>query len=133
MEWTEVNIYTSVEGIDILCAKLMDIGIKGFEIQDSESFKEFLENKEGKWDYIDDDLLGLSDCESCVTVYIPKNAQGAEMLTALKSMVSDMKSDDSENIYGRLAVECSGIREEDWANNWKQYFMPFCIGKKLLI
>lgn len=133
MEWTEVNIYTSVEGIDILCAKLMDIGIKGFEIQDSESFKEFLENKEGKWDYIDEDLLGLSECESCVTVYIPKNVQGSEMLTALKSMVSDMKSNDSENIYGRLAVECSGIREEDWANNWKQYFKPFSVGEKLII
>ena len=98
MEWTEVNIYTTTEAIDILCAKLMDIGIKGFEIQDSESFKEFLENKEGNWDYIDEDLLGLSNCESCVTVYIPQNAQGSEMLTALKSMIADMKSNDSENI-----------------------------------
>ncbi len=133
MEWTEVNIYTTTEAIDILCAKLMDIGIKGFEIQDSESFKEFLENKEGKWDYIDEDLLGLSNCESCVTVYIPQNAQGSEMLTALKSMIADMKSNDSENIYGRLAVECSGIREEDWANNWKQYFKPFNVGEKLMI
>ncbi|MGN0676588.1 MAG: 50S ribosomal protein L11 methyltransferase, partial [Ruminococcus sp.] len=43
------------------------------------------------------------------------------------------KSNDSENIYGRLAVECSGIREEDWANNWKQYFKPFTVGKKLMI
>lgn len=133
MEWTEVNIYTSVEGIDIICAKLMDIGIKGFAIQDPESFNEFLENKEGKWDYIDEDLLGLSNCESKITVYIPQNAQGAEMLIALKTMIADMKANDNQNIYGRLDIECSGIREEDWANNWKQYFKPLNIGKKLII
>lgn len=133
MEWTEVNIYTSVEGIDIICAKLMDIGIKGFAIQDPESFNEFLENKEGKWDYIDEDLLGLSNCESKITVYIPQNAQGVEMLIALKTMIADMKANDNQNIYGRLDIECSGIREEDWANNWKQYFKPLNIGKKLII
>ncbi len=133
MEWTEVNIYTSVEGIDLICAGLMDIGIKGFAIQDPESFSEFLENKDGKWDYIDDDLLGLSDCESRITVYIPVNTQGAEMLASLKSMISDMKSKDTDKIYGRLEIECLGIREEDWANNWKQYFKPFKIGEKLII
>lgn len=31
MNWTEVNIYTETEGVDILCASLMDIGIKGFD------------------------------------------------------------------------------------------------------
>lgn len=133
MNWTETKIYTSSEGIDILCTKLMDIGIKGFAIQDAESFNEFLENKEGKWDYIDEDLLGLSTCESCVTVYIPQNAQGTETLASLKSMLSDMKKNDSHNIYGRLEIECSGIREEDWANNWKQYFKPFNVGRKLII
>ena len=43
MNWTEVNIYTETEGVDILCASLMDIGIKGFVIKDSNDFKEFLE------------------------------------------------------------------------------------------
>jgi len=133
MNWTETKIYTSSEGIDILCANLMDIGIKGFAVQDAESFNEFLENKEGKWDYIDENLLGLADCESCVTVYIPENAQGAETLASLKSMLSDMKKNDSQNIYGRLEIECAGIREEDWANNWKKYFKPFKIGRKLII
>lgn len=133
MEWTEVNIYTSVQGIDILCANLTDIGIKGFQIQDPDSFNEFLQNKEGKWDYIDESLLSLSDCESCVTVYIPQNEQGAETFSALKSMLADMKSKDTQNIYGKLNIDCSGIREEDWANNWKQYFKPLNVGKKLII
>ncbi len=133
MEWTEVNIYTTTEGIELLCSKLGDIGIKGFSIKDPEDFKEFLENKNGQWDYIDDDLMGLSECETCVTVYMPTNGQGAEMLIAIKSMLAEMKAADTEGAYGRLEAEMSSIREEDWANNWKQYFKPFKVGEKLVI
>ena len=133
MEWTEVNIYTTTEGIELICSKLTDIGIKGFSIKDSEDFKEFLENKNGQWDYIDEDLLGLSECETCITVYIPTNGQGAEMLTAVRSMLSEMKAADNERIYGRLEAEMTSIREEDWANNWKQYFKPFKVGERLVI
>ncbi len=124
MDWKEVNIYTATEGIDILCASLMDIGIKGFAVKDAEDFKEFLENKDGKWDYIEDDLMNLSECETCVTVYIPDNAQGAEMLVSLRSMLISMKDKDSENIFGRLELDIENVREEDWANNWKQYYKP---------
>lgn len=133
MEWTEVNIYTATAGIDLLCAKLMDIGIKGFVIQDAEDFNEFLENKNGKWDYIDEDLMGLSTCETRVTVYLPSNSQGADMLLSIRAMLSEMKAGDTDGAYGRLEAELSSIREEDWANNWKQYFKPVKIGEKLVI
>ena len=133
MEWTEVNIYTTTEGLEFVCSKLTDIGVKGFAIRDAEDFKEFLENKNGQWDYIDKDLLGLTDCETCITVYIPSNDQGAEMLTAIKSMLSEMRANDTEKLYGRLEAELTSIREEDWANNWKQYFKPFKVGEKLVI
>lgn len=133
MNWTEVNIYTTTEGIELLCANLMDIGIKGFAIRDSEDFNEFLENKNGQWDYIDDDLMGLSSCETCVTVYLPENSQGADMLTSIRAMLSDMKKADTDNSFGRLEAELQNICEEDWANNWKQYFKPLNIGEKLVI
>lgn len=133
MEWTEVNIFTSTEGIELLCSKLMDIGIKGFVIQDAEDFNEFLENKNGKWDYIDDDLMGLSQCETRITVYLPSNSQGVDMLASIRSMLLEMKSADTEGRLGRLEAELSSIREEDWANNWKQYFKPVEIGERLVI
>lgn len=133
MEWTEVNIFTSAEGIELLCSKLLDIGVKGFLIKDSEDFKEFLENKTDQWDYIDEDLMGLADCETCVTVYLPVNEQGADMLMSVKAMLAELKTADAENLYGRLEAELSNIREEDWANNWKQYFKPFKVGTKLAV
>ena len=133
MEWTEVNIYTSTEAIELLTARLMDIGIKGFAVQDAEDFNEFLENKNGQWDYIDEDLMGLSHCETCITVYLPSNEQGVDMLSSIRSMLAELKSADKEGKYGRLEAELSSIREEDWANNWKQYFKPLKVGEKLVI
>ena len=133
MEWTEVNIYTTADGIELLCSKLTDIGIKGFVIKDSEDFKEFLENTNCQWDYIDDDLMGLADCETCITVYLPQNEQGADMLHSVRAMLAEMKSADTDGTFGRLEAELASIREEDWANNWKQYFKPLKVGDNLVI
>ncbi len=133
MNWTEAEIYTSTVAIDILCASLLDIGVKGFSIKDSEDFNEFLENKDGKWDYIDDDLLGMKNCETSVTIYIPENSQGAEMLISLKTLLNQMKERDTDNIWGRLEFELKSVKEDDWANNWKKYFKPLKVGQKLLI
>ncbi len=133
MNWTQVDIYTATPAIDILSTNLQDLGIRGCVIQDAADFQEFLEQKDGKWDYLEDDLFKLSHCETCITVYLPENVQGAETLGALRQMLAQMKATDPDNQYGRLAISCVGIREEDWANNWKQYFKPFPIGERLYI
>jgi len=133
MNWTELCIFTSTEGSDILCGCLLGIGINGFVVRDSKDFEEFLENKTSNWDYIDDDLMNLKDCETSVTVYLPDNAQGKEMFDSIKSELSRLKEIDEENAFGRLEYEFKNVCEEDWANNWKQYFKPLCVGDKLLI
>lgn len=133
MNWNETVIYTSAEGIEVLCALLPDIGIKGFSITDPGDFNEFLQNKDGKWDYVDEELMNLKNCESSVTVYIPENSQGSETLVLLKELLNRLKERDTEKKLGRLEFELKSVREEDWANNWKKYFKPFEIGDKLLI
>ena len=133
MEWAEINIYTTTAGIDSVTGILMDLGITGFVIKDAQDFEDFLENKTGNWDYIDDDLMGLKNCETTVTVYIRSDAEGAELFAAVKSALAALKSRDTDGAYGRLEYDMSNIREEDWANNWKQYFKTITIGEKLLI
>ncbi len=133
MNWFEVTIQTETPAVDVLCAMLTDHGVKGFSIQDKESFQEFLDDKEGKWDYIDDDLMGLADCDTSVTFYLPDDAQGAEQLSGVRSLLDMLKNGENAAMFGSLAISCSNVREEDWANNWKQYFKPLNIGKNLLI
>ena len=102
MEWAEINIYTTTAGIDSVTGILMDLGITGFVIKDAQDFEDFLENKTGNWDYIDDDLMGLKNCETTVTVYIRSDAEGAELFAAVKSALAALKSRDADCAYGRL-------------------------------
>lgn len=133
MNWIEVNIFTTTEGIEPVCGCLLTIGIGGFVIKDAKDFEDFLNDKTGNWDYIDDDLMNMKNCETCVTVYLADNSQGADMLAAIRSEMSALKSRDENDAFGRLAVELSNVKEEDWANNWKQYFKPLTVGEKLVI
>ncbi len=133
MDWVEVDIFTSSEGIEPVTGCLLGLGINGFVIKDAKDFEEFLSDKSVNWDYIDDDLMGLKNCETTVTAYLPKNAQGLDYLEAVKAELRALKDRDSESSFGRLEYELKNVREEDWANNWKQYFKPLEIGDKLLI
>ena len=80
MLWTQAVVHTTTQGIEPVSGILLMNGINGYEVQDSEDFNSFLENKEVYFDYIEDDLLKLKSCETTVTFYLPQYKQGFEML-----------------------------------------------------
>ncbi len=133
MQFKKIDIYTESDAVYPLTIQLSELGINGFEIHDSADFEDFLENKDMNWDYVDDDLMRLKEVKTHITCYLQDNVQGAEMMTALKGALDDIKRRDKDNFYGSLNIETDSIREEDWANNWKQYYKPFNVGNKLII
>ena len=133
MNWVEMDIYTTTEGIEAVTGSLLGMGINGFVIKDAKDFQDFLDDKDGNWDYIDDDLMGLKNCETTVTVYLPENAQGLENLEAMKLELKALKKRDVNNEFGRLEYELKNVKEEDWANNWKQYFHQFYVDDILIV
>lgn len=133
MEFKKIDVYTESEAVYPLTMQLSELGINGFEIHDSADFEDFMENKEMNWDYVDDDLMNLKNVRTHITLYLQENVQGAEMFAALKGALKDIKDRDEDDFYGSLDIETGSIKEEDWANNWKQYYKPFNVGNKLMI
>lgn len=133
MEWLKVTIYTSSEGIEPLTGVLYQVGVTGVEIEDEADFYDFLENNKQYWDYVDEDLKKEKHKETSVNVYVSDNAAGHETLLEIRNQVALLKSRDEENLFGRLEVELQNVSEEDWANNWKKFFHPIEVGKKVLI
>lgn len=134
MLWIKTVVHTTTAGIEPVSGILLLNGINGYEVCDSEDFNSFLENKEVYFDYIEDDLLKLKDCETTVTFYVPENSQGLETILGVKNALAGLKERDAENAFGSLAVDTdTRLEEEDWENNWKQYFHPLSIGEKFLI
>ena len=134
MFWIEAVITTTSAGIEPVAGRLLMNGINGYAVEDANEFNEFLEGEGVFFDYVEDDLLKLKDCDTTVKFYVAENTQGVEILMAVKKSLEELKDLDKEGLFGELSLTTdSKIEEQDWENNWKKYFKPFPVGKNLCI
>ena len=129
----QVDIYTSSQAIDGITGVISDYGITGFIISDSADFEDFLEHKTERWDYIDEGLMELKTAEPKITLYVHENAQGHEMLAAIRGLVDGFAKNNFDGYYGNIRMELANVKEDDWANNWKKFYKPFRVGKSLVV
>ncbi|MBQ8758869.1 MAG: 50S ribosomal protein L11 methyltransferase [Clostridia bacterium] len=134
MYWIEAVVHTTSKGIEPVAGRLLMNGITGYAVEDSAEFEEFLEGEGVFFDYVEDELLKLKDCETTVKFYVAENFQGVEILLAVKKSLEELKNMDTEGEFGTLLLTTdSKLEEQDWENNWKKYFKPFAVGRNLCI
>ena len=133
MNWLKTDIITSTEGIEPVCAQLLELGIAGTQISDKEDFKDFLENNRKYWDYVDEELERLKTSDTKITVYLSLDEEGEQKLEEIKSALFALKKSDENGLYGSLNVLTAEVKDEDWSENWKKYFKPLKVGEKVLI
>ena len=133
MNFKKIKIITTPIGTEILPSELLELGITGFEIDDPQSFEDFLNDKRVPWDYVDEKLLEKRGCESAITVYLCENEQGDRQLASIKEICKNHIENGETDVYGKLEIVSDEVKEDDWANNWKQYFKPLKIGEKIII
>ena len=134
MDWIEIIISTSGEGVEPLSGLVIDSGISGLVVDDPADIQGLLEGTNaGSWNYIDEKLLENPDRDTVVKVYVPDNSQGREQWEALRVRVLALRDSDLDGRLGALRWETRGVRDEDWANNWKVYFKPIVIGSRLVV
>ncbi|MBR4079204.1 MAG: 50S ribosomal protein L11 methyltransferase [Christensenellaceae bacterium] len=126
MDFNKISMYTTLEGLDILFARLVMEDIEFIETQDPRDVEEVMQDSM-YWDYIDDDTLELAK-KPCVRVYLDETSKGKEQYEAVMRVLEDAKKEGIP-----VEVEYEGMKEEDWANNWKQYFKPLKVGEKIII
>ncbi|WP_312833114.1 50S ribosomal protein L11 methyltransferase [Sedimentibacter saalensis] len=133
MNWIEVSIYTTTNGIEIINGALIKLGINDAVIEDASVFEDFLHDGTMNWDYYDEELTKMKDCESCIKVYLADNNQGNELFKEITKFVENLKAEHMDVDFGRLEITTRMLNDEDWANNWKQYFKPFTVSDKIII
>lgn len=133
MNWNEVTIFTTTNGLEIINGSLIKLGINDAVIEDASIFEDFLSDETLNWDYYDDELAKMKDCESCIKVYLADNNQGNNLLEEINNFIEKLKTENENNELGRLKIELRTLNDEDWANNWKQYFKPFTVSDKIII
>lgn len=122
--WTEISISVPVGDVDA-AASIVNMTVPyGIYIEDYSHLEE--ETLEiANIDLIDEELLQKDRTKGIVHVYISPENNPAEAVSFIRERL------DAENIP--YEVELADCRREDWENNWRQYFKPIEVGKKLLI
>ena len=117
MEYYEITLNTPSEDIDKKCDELSEIGISGFVIENEEDFYQFLQNNKRYWDYVDEELEKSYSGLSRIKFWIEKD--NIDLLNNVKSRYED--------------ISIRNVQDSDWENNWRDYYKPIKIGKKLVV
>ena len=122
--WTEIKINVPVEKVDEAGAIASMTVPYGIYIEDYSNLEE--EAMEiAKIDLIDEDLLAKDRTVGIVHIYISPEENPQEAI----SFISDRLTDEGIE----FSIDLADCAREDWENNWKQYFKPINVGRKILI
>ena len=124
MDWWEWSVTVAAEDVDKAAAVAAMAAPLGFSIED------YSDLEQGAWeiahsDLIDEELCQRDKTRGVLHLYVSPQGNPAEVQAFLEQRLQ------AAGIPFTLAA--ATVSEEDWANNWKAFFKPLPVGKRLLI
>ena len=132
MDWLEAVVHTTTMGADIVSDVLMNAGAVGTAIEDRYDVTSS-KKSDGMWDMIDEDVLKHMSEDVLVKAYFKSDASAPETLHLVEQKLGEIAKMDMGFDMGSLELDTQGVREQDWAENWKKYYKPFRAGERLVI
>lgn len=132
MEYIKGTITTCSAGCDLLTAQLGEVCM-GLEIDDPTVIADFVENKESRWDYIEEGVLDNPERPVTARFYIIRDEDGLMRFDQVKAELDRLRALQMPELYGPLTLETEIVSSQDWENNWKQFYHPFNVGSRLLV
>lgn len=132
--YTALTIQTTELGQELLSAALESVGAEKLEIiERRQDVEEFLRANAKHWDFVEDGLIeGFGD-EPCVRVYIPDSEAGRALRARIDEKLQWLSKQDFGFSIGTLQTSEARVNNEDWATNWKKYFKPMSVGRRLVV
>ena len=124
MDWTEIKVSVNAKNVgtasDIAHMTVpYGIYIEDYSNLEQEAFEI------AHVDLIDEELLQKNRDIAIIHIYIKPDENPMEAISFLQERLSIAGIENS--------IETENCAEEDWINNWKKYFKPIPVGKKILI
>ena len=117
--WTQIRVACGIGDLDTVCA-VMSMIDNGLMIEDANEVDN-LDHCYGE--LIDESMKNADRSVGAVSIYIPEERNPSECVAFIKDRLSTIKYE----------LTLSGLKEEDWANSWKQYYKPVRIGERLIV
>ena len=122
--WTELKLHVPAAQVERAAAIAQMTVPCGIYIEDYSNLEAEVQEI-ARIDLIDEELLARDREHAVIHIYISPEENPAEAVSYLKTQLpfSDIP----------FELETEAIKEEDWANEWKKYYHPIRVGKRLLI
>lgn len=127
MDWLQISVRTSHEAMDIIAAIFTDLGANGVSMDDPAVVNKYIKAK--LWDYTDIPLQKNTQVV-VVNAWLAKDNALAQKLKMLAQKLEKLSKSINTAPCETITHD---VKEEDWANNWKKYFHPTKIGKKIMV
>ncbi|MDR1704680.1 MAG: 50S ribosomal protein L11 methyltransferase [Clostridiales bacterium] len=135
MKWIEAVIETAwAEGgfsAELVTGALMELGITGIENEDAYETRLYLENNPDSWDYADEEILSAEPGKSFLRFYI--DASDRRLIDNIEAALEYLRRGEFAAILGSLEMRTKIVDDEGWIDNWKQYYKPFRVGKRIIV
>ncbi|WP_160670837.1 50S ribosomal protein L11 methyltransferase [Clostridium sp. C8-1-8] len=128
--WIEIKVISKSEALEPVSGIFYGLDCKGVAIEDP---NDILTREQGPltWDFADINILEHKGKAAVVKGYFSKEDNIEEVVTYIKEKLVELKESGID--IGEGEVIATEMKEEDWANNWKQYYKPTKIGKNIVI
>lgn len=123
-EWTEVRIRVATADTERASAIANMVVPYGIYVEDYSDLEQGA-REIAHIDLIDEELLQRDRRHSLIHLYLEPQENPAEAMAFLRERLAACGIPHE--------VDAAQVSEQDWANNWKQYFKPLSVGKRLLI
>lgn len=132
MDYIKLTIETTGAAAEVLAAALSHIS-PYCQIDDPGDVALLTSAPSPRWDYLGEELFENQGRAPTVTFYFEQGEQGRLLLQEAEAAVLALRRGDETGFYGPLSVREENVRSEDWENNWRQYYKPFAVGRRLLV
>ena len=140
MKYIQADIHVNREGIEPVLTALMNVDIMDTVVEDPADIADLLDkDQEWEWDYVDDSVIEMQNAEPKVTVYMEDDEEGRRKLAALQGAIEELKADAAAGAYGEdvdlgpLTVDVYVEDDSEWKDNWKEFFKPKKVGKRIVV
>ena len=127
MEYLELTIQTSPEGIEPMAAILTANGFEDLVLEDQQELEGFLDSNRAYWDYIDESLSAHLQGLSQIKLYLEKEDEAS--LSRLEALLAAQK----DKGFGSLELKITPLAPVDYEESWKENYPPQEVGQRLVV
>ncbi len=127
MDYTEVTVSTTTQGADLVSDIFLRLGTVGTQILDRADLPD-PDQPTANWELMDQSVIDAMPEDVQVKAWFDEESL-KRVIGPLREQLALLKAPQ----MGTLQVSLQGVKEEDWAENWKQYYKPFRIGEHMVV